>query len=311
MSDPSVDVISDLERSALEIEIAARMQPPQGSFAEMLHRAATNMGRALDAMKTPMDVPYPQPLQRLVDAGLSPHYADQLQQRRAQAVQAQPASPEPCDCGHAMADHDGGKCNACPCDLMPEAQPASAPDVEAIKARLLKERPPVHCRVLSMGDDCTCFLCDLDKLVALARLPAPETASAGAEVEAIVRETAQALETLLLGSEFDPDDACLWHNNDTAAVTVETILREALTHASTGRVLAPVDLWQPIETAPETERVWIWVANLGAKIAQKTTHPSDGAVWWDGEEQITRPTAWHPLPGNPPAALQRAREGAE
>lgn len=59
------------------------------------------------------------------------------------------------------------------------------------------------------------------------------------------------------------------------------------------------DAWQPIATAPEAERVWIYVPNWGAKIALKTTHPSDGAVWWDGEERLYNPTHWMPLPEAP------------
>ena len=36
-----------LAKSAMEIEIAARMQPPQGSYHEILSRAASNMNEAL------------------------------------------------------------------------------------------------------------------------------------------------------------------------------------------------------------------------------------------------------------------------
>jgi hypothetical protein len=70
---------------------------------------------------------------------------------------------------------------------------------------------------------------------------------------------------------------------------------------SAGKLRAPAQAqgWQPIETAPESERVHVYVPNAGVKIAQKTTHPSDGPLWWDGEEIISKPTHWMPLPEAP------------
>lgn len=57
--------------------------------------------------------------------------------------------------------------------------------------------------------------------------------------------------------------------------------------------------WQPISTAPEAERVWVYAPNAGCMIAIKTTHPSDGSVWWTGEARIYGPTHWQPLPDPP------------
>jgi hypothetical protein len=61
----------------------------------------------------------------------------------------------------------------------------------------------------------------------------------------------------------------------------------------------PTREWQPIETAPEAEHIIVWVPNAGWRRAIKTTHPSDGAVWWDGEEVVSRPTHWMRQPKEP------------
>jgi hypothetical protein len=68
---------------------------------------------------------------------------------------------------------------------------------------------------------------------------------------------------------------------------------------------APRGGWQDIASAPEAERVWVWIPNAGAQIALKTTHPSDGAVWWNGEERVYNPTLWQPLPAPPPSTERR------
>lgn len=81
----------------------------------------------------------------------------------------------------------------------------------------------------------------------------------------------------------------------------EQVIREAVLRASSG---SP---WQPISTAPEAERIWIFVPNLGCLIALKTTHVSDGAIWWDHQERIYGPTHWMPLPA-PPAPAPRPQE---
>ena len=74
-------------------------------------------------------------------------------------------------------------------------------------------------------------------------------------------------------------------------------LREAI-----AALAPPADVWLGIASAPEAERIQIFVPNLGVKVALKTTHPSDGAVWWDGEERIYNPTHWMPLPKWPDRA---------
>lgn len=64
----------------------------------------------------------------------------------------------------------------CGRDECPTPDPAIAAERErsAAAARLRANRPPVHCRVLSIGAECTCYLCDIDRLVGAApQAPAP------------------------------------------------------------------------------------------------------------------------------------------
>jgi hypothetical protein len=89
-----------------------------------------------------------------------------------------------------------------------------------------------------------------------------------------------------------------WDLSDNDIAAIKAAL--AALAAREAEVAGPA--WQPIETAPEATYVIVWVPNGGWRRALKTTHPSDGSVWWDGHERLFRPSHWMPLPTPPQPA---------
>jgi hypothetical protein len=137
-----------------------------------------------------------------------------------------------------------------------------------------------------------------DAIRALATEP-PQPASAGPEVEALA-ERLKELETTCLEMAEVSSDA--WYQRAECAMRA----REALTHASSVRVPAPVE-WQPIETAPKDRDIVVYAAEregLPGFFSLCRWHPDAGFC----VDELREPEWW----AEPPAALQRAREtGAE
>jgi hypothetical protein len=108
------------------------------------------------------------------------------------------------------------------------------------------------------------------------------------------------------GEEHDtgPEAFARLKANESALASVSPLRDETREPDTAGR-----EEWQPIETAPK-DGTWVLVHHAGWSLPE-VGHYSQYAPVWQTLNHGIDPTHWMPLPGNPPAALQRARESAQ